>query len=341
MTKKDKWLLWLVFAFIIVPALKWVIKHDKQPIQRSIVWVEYKIDSAVAWVEDKTESGIIYVFGESGEDILTREFGKAFSKKFILSLKMLNNKRVLNGEVTLVDENLTVRPFRNKYTVAYKGNQGTMLESLRRGCYWDYDLLISLDMTQSGDESYVVSNIREISQPEFDEYRIITTGIVSSSPNYWDLDKDLIIKKEVTALSVVKKPDLTVVVSIEGNGKEFAIDEHVVSHIEDKINQINHVGEGGSVDLETLVVDLDSEVGYTKEVYSKTLLKGVGLESKLYLVDYQSMTMKDNEWVPETIGQSIVTGSGFPIYIRLGVDEDLFEMRLIGSENQPVEECLN
>ena len=85
MTKKDKWLLWVVLILVVLPALRGVIKHDKKPIQRSVVWIEYKIDSAVAWVDNKIDTGIIYVFVETGEDILTREFGDRFTYDFIFS----------------------------------------------------------------------------------------------------------------------------------------------------------------------------------------------------------------------------------------------------------------
>ena len=335
MTKKDKWLLWIVLVFIIVPALKWILNHDKRPVQKAITIGETSIE----WVEDRFNSGVIYVFGESGEDILTREFGQEFSYNFILNLKSLNNYRILNNEVTLSHDDLPIRPMMNTYTVDVLGKKGSMVESLKLGCYWDYDVLLNLEIDVDEDIFHVVSNQREFSYKNFSEHHVELTDIISSSSNY--MNKDDRVSTEVQSYVLIKKPNSTSLVWDKTGNKDLPIDVEVISSVEEKIRHTNYIKDENSDDMVIRIVDLDSESGYTREVYTKMLLKGITSSSRMYLVNLQSSTMSNGEWEVELEGKSIVTESGFPLYMELDIYDETMKISLIESKNLPVEECVN
>ena len=351
MTKKDKWLLWVVLILVVLPALRGIIKHDKKPIQRSVVWIEYKIDSAVAWVDNKIDTGIIYVFGETGEDILTREFGDRFTYDFIFTLKSLNNHRILKGEVTLAHDVLPIRPFVNKYAVNLYGNKGDALESLKLGCYWDYDSLFNIKLANptkgiKDDNFRMVLNQRELSHEDFSEHHMDAIYILSSSADY--MNEDFMLKKEISSYAVLKQSNSSVLVWDKTNQKEVPIDANVISSLEEVVSTLNFLKDNTKQSMEVKVVDLDSESGYTKELYEKTLLKGIvknlkgiGKSSEIYLVNIESLTMSGGKWVANLKGRVLMTNGGFALYSEFTTDEGLVETTLIESKNQPIEECSN
>ena len=331
MSKRDWWIVFVFWVVLIGPALKWVF-GGKDSIVEPII-------SSVDWIQEKVDSGVIYVFGESGEDILTREFGQTFSEKFILNLKSFNIFKILNGEVTLSHEDLPIRPVISKYTIDFMGKKGSMVESLKLGCYWDYDLLSNLQVDVDESILHIVSNYREISYPDFSEHHVDITEIISSSSNY--MNKDDILNKEVHSYVLVKNSNSTPLVWDKTVNKNIPFDVEVISFVEEKIRHTRYLEDESPDDMVIRLVDLDSETGYTRELYTKILLKGITSISKIYLVNLKSLTMVNGEWEIDLEGKLIVTESGFPLHMEYHLDGEIMKVDLVESRNQPIEDCLN